>query len=1224
MANLWEAAPVVQPTGQPAWQSAPVVAPPRARPPALPSAFGIGGTPGSRLLDPNANFPTAPVGDTQTAAPDNRPYAAADVDRALDDNPVGDALAQGGFRAIADTLGVPFDLTNLFANAGLSAIDAGANVFGKEIPFRFPLGGVSDAIANKASDVFGPMGLPVEDPAEMTNSERIFYNTGRIGGGAALQGGLFRSVGEMRPASDLPRRLDPVVKPYEGPGGATTIARDTAAGAGAGATLGAYENVVGEENLGPFGALLSMLAGGVGGATLFDLPSGGAKILRQIGRTLTDRAVPYDVNGLPTRRGDVEDAARYVQGQANTSGPTGARDALAQLDETEQMATEFGMPMPPIGQATQNIGLAQVERAIMNDRGNAPLANRNREVNEWATEQIGNIAESADPRGFVDAAGQQRDAALLPAQTAVQTAQGQAERAGQDRRAQGQQFADRYGGAWYATDGPGAALGEAVVDRSMVPTLERSSQAFRGVDPERAAAIDATPLVELGREIAGSLGNFNRPEKVLPRGLLARIEGRVDQETGAVAPTTIGDLTAAIPEIAATERRIRASANPDWNLLDNLRALREGMQGLIRGAAGDTGQPMAPRRAGAASPPVAQPAVRTVDPAAYTPASGAGTRIGPLLHGSQQQVGSPLTTDGNFERAIFFTPREDEARFYAGRLEPQDRYAVSEYGGIWRVSDRTKGGQLGFVGRFPDEAAARQRATELNATAEQIPGGQILTAYVNPRNPTEIDMGGVEMSQTTSDAIERAREAGHDLVILRNYGLSGKDEWAVLDPSIVEYENPPWGGAPSAAGAAPSGPSPSPNAPSFDSVDPTTDAARRWVGAQQNWEDTVAPFWNQRDAAEQLKHDFNADRFGRSQIPASGIPGRFIREPTPAGGQREDALSLERVRQGTPDPAAATTIDRTRADLIMGRAADSIMQNGRIEPMRLAGFIQRWGPVIDTAPGLRQQFDRLLDEAKRGEVTESRFTQALAAAQGTLKQTETEIADSALAAVAGRSPQNAIRNIAGSRDPAAAMTDLRTRLAGVPGAQESLERAVADYLLSRITNTGPEGNLPISWAKVVAATENPDTTAMLAAAFDDPEAMNALQRVRRVFDLRGILKEASGAPGSATASNMEGALRLFEAGLRTVYGGFRGGNIARNLKIAIGPWMRGRNNPVQDLVARAAVDPRVARHLLSVELRDNPQAWGSKMARLMRWEEFARQANEDWEWLGAAPPDQQQ
>lgn len=353
------------------------------------------------------------------------------------------------------------------------------------------------------------------------------------------------------------------------------------------------------------------------------------------------------------------------------------------------------------------------------------------------------------------------------------------------------------------------------------------------------------------------------------------------------------------------------------------------------------------------------------------------------------------------------------------------------------------------------------------------------------------------------------------------------------------------------------------------------------------------------------------DLTGRTLTPPEQTAGRFIKEPEQGGIQ--GMQSLNRVMEASSDPIA---IANARRDFMIGLAASKIVENGKVNPRRLGRFMDEWGPVIDQAPETKAEFANLLNKARRGESIEDGFTQAIEAAQGRLKLTEAEIADSALATVIGATGRKGIQAIVGSRNPPAQMADLISRLEKVPGGTDSVRRALADYLADRVTNTNrqatTDGGLPPSYAKLVGLEKDPDLDRLIAAAWkDDHEAMQALQRARRVLEPREFLATVQGTAGSPTASNMAAAMRMLELGLRTVQGGFRGGNTARNIKVGLGSLLRGRDNEVINLVARSQVDPGVARHLLSKELAEDPAQWASKMRKILNWEEAARQMNED-------------
>lgn len=367
------------------------------------------------------------------------------------------------------------------------------------------------------------------------------------------------------------------------------------------------------------------------------------------------------------------------------------------------------------------------------------------------------------------------------------------------------------------------------------------------------------------------------------------------------------------------------------------------------------------------------------------------------------------------------------------------------------------------------------------------------------------------------------------------------------------------------------------------------------------------------DPVVELYRDMRKERGdldGRTLTPPEQTAGRFIKPPAQGGIQ--GMQSLNRVMETATDPMA---IAQARRDFLVGLAAQKIVENGKVSPQKLGRFIDEYGPVLAAAPESRVQFDHMIANARAGKALQDGFTQAVEAVKGRLKLTDAEIADSALATVMGASGRKGVQAIIGSRNPPAQMADLVTRIEKVPGGVDSLRRALADYLADRVTNTNrqatTDGGLPPSYAKLVGLEKDPDLDRVIAAAWkDDPSAMQALQRARRVLEPREFLATVQGTSGSPTASNMAAAMRVLELGLRTVQGGFRGGNTARNIKVGLGTLLQGRDNEVINLVARSQVDPAVARHLLSKELPENPTLWASKMRQILNWEEAARQTNE--------------
>jgi hypothetical protein len=1018
--------PVSRFGGVPVDQAAPAAAPP---PPPQP------GQPGPQI--PGVDVSLTPEG--KLGEPINQPAPTPLTAGQKYERSGLPAAVQGLGRAALDTAGVIPEALTLGYNAASGLINTpryGAQLLGGEplqgwTPYiSSPTEMAADAIGSAAKSI----GIPVQDSDEMSYGDRLTYNATRFGAGAAGQGAGLGAISRMRPKSDMPRRGDSLIKPYEGKDFAPTLLRDTAGGAGAGYALGNYDSAVGEENRGPLGTILAMLLGSTGGSTLADVAMGGpTKAVSMARRAGIDKNIPYDLNNQPTSRATAEDAGRYMQGAAG--GPEAARGAAAQQDITLEEILGYGAPPVPLGQATQNVGLARVERAVTNTDKGPSVIDRNREVTTWAGDKLKGIKPQADEEQFVREATGQRDQMIGGARQGVATAEQDAATAAAQRAQEGEQFAAQYGGRAAPAS---QELSKQVVDERMVPTLEKSAAMYDAADPQGVEMVPTDDLIDTARRVRDTLGSLNDPAKVIPRGLLARIEAAAGTPENPVPPeASIRDLVSVIPEISNTMTRARNAQN--YQLVDNLRALRDGIERAIEG------------------PPT-------------SPAP-----LGP----------------------------------------PYDRY-------------------------------------------------QAMITDLDARGAPDIEYRNI-LSTSSKRSLSRG------------------ETWRGRVQSFIEIGRKK---------QPPAGPSRGPG-------------AEQALAARQNYRDTVAPVYSRGagDPATDLRKDFNQNRLNRSNTPPSQVAGRFLQP-----GQPEKAQSLGRVLDGADSPAAR--------EFVLAHAADSVVRNGVINSQALGQFTSKWGPVIDHVPGLRAEVDRLVGQARRGEATEGLLANVLKGAQGRLKLTEQEVADSALAIVAGTTPQKAIEGIISSRNPPAQMRDLRTRLAGVPGAHESLQRAAADWLYRKVTNTTTgmttDGSLPPSLAKMVNLTENPDQMKVLAEVFD-PSEMMAFRQVRKVLDLRGILQAAQGTPGSATASNLDGMVRIMEAGLRTLYGGFRGGNMTRNIKVGLSTLLKGRDNEVQELVARTMTDPRISKHLLSMELAKDPTAWSSKMNKLLRREEVARQINDEFD-----------
>jgi len=503
---------------------------------------------------------------------------------------------QGTGAGIADVVGAPVDLSNAFLNILYSGVN---RLAGREvIPLQDrPFGG-SQTIRDTAATIAEPLGLETLDRGEMTPDERLMFDATRAGtGGVVGASGLSRVGAAVRPAvipaaqtAPLPRTIDALIQPYATAPGRAFVG-DAAAGVGAGTANFAYEEMVPEamqERFGPLGNVLANIAGGVTGAAALSAAEStvrgatGAAASAVRGPLATD--APPSPTGAPYRRADLTDAATIVQGRANGWGQTGdyaSRAAAAEIEGMQNRLGQYAGPgsLPTSGISSNNPGLIALEQRTRAQMP-ADFVRRDNATRQAAVDTAAQIAPAAATgRQFTDevaAIDADRVAGATYLRDEAQTELRRAEAAGVSEAAP------------VAVEFPlrrreEAALGidRAVVDETMRPMQDASGKLFAGVDPDRVAMIDATPVVEAASRVQASAGQLVDPATVLPKGLLGRIEGA----TGEAAEVSVGDIVAVFPEINRAVDAARRAGN--MQLADNLQALRDGLNDAIDTAAAE-------------------------------------------------------------------------------------------------------------------------------------------------------------------------------------------------------------------------------------------------------------------------------------------------------------------------------------------------------------------------------------------------------------------------------------------------------------------------------------------------------------------------------------------------------------------------------------------------------------------------------------------------------------
>jgi hypothetical protein len=522
---------------------------------------------------------------------------------------------QGTARGIAD-LAFPLDLINGVINAGVAATSAGSEALGgPEIDYR--LLPATDTIASAASKVADYAGFDTVDPEEMSSAEKLVYNANRFGTGAASAGGLISKVPAAFNAAAGPigRVIAGFAKPYSQKAGGA-LANDVVGGMGSGAALAGYEHYVPElpdeaegtwmgtaaNVLDPVARVLAMIGGGAGGIAGKSVIEGTGKGLYRSGKKALslDKETSLPINaktGEHFNQSEAERAAAMVQHNMASNPAVAAanlRDNVAELQGYSSPSS-----IPTTGLLSDDVGLIVSENAARRQTP-VPFIERDQNVNTAARELLDSMApSSARGRDFTEEGNYLYGHRVKGAKQNVEDAK-LAQAAGAGARSEAAKDLSTFGADTKAARA--YDIDDFVFDQTLRPMQEQSSKLFdEAIALGRNEIVDATSLVEQAQAVRQSLGQFNTPSKVIPQGLLHRIEGTVDDAAllaedaaglkvaGQPAQVSVADLVQVMPEIASTIGRAQQAGN--YALADNLRNLRDSMNGIIERAAAEGSLP---------------------------------------------------------------------------------------------------------------------------------------------------------------------------------------------------------------------------------------------------------------------------------------------------------------------------------------------------------------------------------------------------------------------------------------------------------------------------------------------------------------------------------------------------------------------------------------------------------------------------------------------------------
>lgn len=378
--------------------------------------------------------------------------------------------------------------------------------------------------------------------------------------------------------------------------------------------------------------------------------------------------------------------------------------------------------------------------------------------------------------------------------------------------------------------------------------------------------------------------------------------------------------------------------------------------------------------------------------------------------------------------------------------------------------------------------------------------------------------------------------------------------------------------------------------------------------------DEMAPKFGQGEGGR-LRADLNADDPARSATPKTATAGRFLKI---GEGSKEVAADLKRILAGSEAEGQGAAAAR---DYLVADMAKVVGADGKVNPAHLRGWLANREGVFQSFPEFKTEAQNLLNDVMNKRSATGRLKQDLDAAVAQLKRTERDVDSGVFRVFANSEPQNAAGKVLRDADPEKRMDEVLKLIGKDKQATAAFKRATAEFIESTVTGARTEGTGTESYAVLQSKFEQfiektPGVRAAIGKLYaDEPQAMNVLnvaQRIGRDLAKSNIQAKA----GSATAANdaaMGKWMRTFEIGVKSVYGGLRGGNIARNVRLAL-QTIPGFNDDaaIQRLVLRAQLDPELALHLYGREVDRMPaKMWVSKLNRLIGYGEGARAAQDD-------------
>lgn len=372
------------------------------------------------------------------------------------------------------------------------------------------------------------------------------------------------------------------------------------------------------------------------------------------------------------------------------------------------------------------------------------------------------------------------------------------------------------------------------------------------------------------------------------------------------------------------------------------------------------------------------------------------------------------------------------------------------------------------------------------------------------------------------------------------------------------------------------------------------------AAADTNYRERFAPYFRDGNAAPGFFRDVDRDPT-RGATPPEATAGKFLRAGPTGRAAAEDVAKILEI---APNRAEGVTAAR---DYVMSDAvAKGVIKDGKINETQLARFIAQREGMLSQLPGLKQEFDSLLEAVRSGNAEASELRRRLDEALTNSKLTERDLKSGALQLVVDADPRKAVSAVLAKKDPVAAMQEITATLTG--DALEGWRAAVADYFVGKVTT-----------ASKAAVSNQADTVSLpkLRQVFEDnrealaevftPEEMSTLEQVQKRLEVMSN-RGAQAAGGSSTAENLGPVANLLraiagpagDATMLSGRGAIMAGSVERRFKRAAEAIGFDTDLAAKRLMERAAFDPELARHLLEVPVDEAQMyTWAKKLNQMI-------------------------